>query len=75
MIIDGKAIERANSYRDMMRSWAWKDFEELMKGERQSALERGISASDLKDVQLNRGFVQCIDSLQAELESILRVSA
>lgn len=69
---DGKAIERANSYRDMMNSWAWKDFEEIMKSERQAALERGISASDLKDVQINRGFVQCVDSLQSEIESILR---
>jgi hypothetical protein len=69
---DPKAIERANSYRDMMRSWAWKDFEEIMKSERQSALEAAIVSSDIKDVQEKRGFVRCIDSLFSELETVLR---
>lgn len=67
-----KAIERANSYRDMMRSWAWKDFEEILKNERQTALEQAVVCSDIKDVQMYRGIVKCIDSINSELESILR---
>ena len=31
-----KAIERANSYREMMQMWAWKDFVKLAESQKES---------------------------------------
>lgn len=70
---DPKAIERANSYRTMMGSWAWKDFEEILKTERQTALEQAVVASRIEDVNIYRGVVKCIDSINSEIDSITRM--
>jgi|WetSurMetagenome_2_1015567.scaffolds.fasta_scaffold662027_3 hypothetical protein len=67
-----KAIERAESYRSMMNTWAFKDFQEnILKEHRQQALEVAISASTIEGVQINRGKVLEIDSILSELDSIL----
>lgn len=68
---DSKAIERAESYKSMMNTWAFKDFEQFLKDERQKALEIGIAASSIEGVQLNRGKVLEIDSILSELDSIV----
>lgn len=64
-------IEKANSYRMMFESWPWKDFEAFLDAERMSALELGINSSDIKDVQLNRGKVQQIDSIKSHLGYVI----
>ncbi len=66
-----KAIERAENYKSMMNLWAWKDFIEIVKDDRQKALEQGIVSSSIEGVQINRGKVIEIDSLLSELDSIV----
>lgn len=66
-----KATERATAYRDMMNSWAWKDFSRVMGEKRQDALEQAIMAPDMEEVQIARGIVKCIDSLNSEVSYIL----
>ncbi len=66
-----KAIERAESYRSMFNMWAWKDFTEILRNERQTALEQAVVASKIEDVNVYRGIVRCIDSLMSELDSIV----
>ncbi len=65
------AIERANSYRLMIQSWPWKDFERYLDETRQSALEKGIHLKDSDERNAQRGIVVCIDSIRAELGYIL----
>lgn len=69
--IDRKAIERANGYRQMMSSWAWKDFQNILNAKRTEALEKGIDCNDIKDVQLQRGIVKCIDSIATDIGYIV----
>ena len=66
-----KAQERAAAYREMMASWAWKDYSALKADMRQSALERAIIAGKLEDVQVARGAVQALDGLDSEVNFIL----
>lgn len=66
-----KAVERANSYRQMMELWAWKELELFLENERKSALELAIVSEDLKDIQVNRGKVQQLDSIKSHLGYIL----
>lgn len=68
-----KSIERADSYRAMMGSWAWKDFEDILRNERQVALEQAVVSSKIEDVNIYRGVVKCIDSITSELDSITRI--
>lgn len=68
---DAKAIERSESYKAMMNTWAFKDFVEIMGHERQTALEQAVVASKIEDVNVYRGIVKCIDSLLSELDSIV----
>jgi len=68
---DKKTIEKANSYRQMMDQWAWKDFKGIMDQRRNDALEKTIWASTMEEVQVQRGYVKCIDSLNSEIDYIL----
>lgn len=69
MTTEAQKIERANLYRTMMESWAWKDFMEIVNHERQNALEQAIIAPKTEDVLMFRGFVKCIDSILSEIDS------
>lgn len=66
-----KEIERANSYRQMMTNWAWKDFEKELETIRQDALEMAIVSTNLENVYIQRGIVKCIDSIKSNVGSIL----
>lgn len=67
-----KSIEKANSYRLMMSSWAWKDFEiNILNQKRLDALEAGINAPSMEMVQVERGKVKCVDSIHADLGFIM----
>ena len=69
---DARAIERASSYRNMMDSWAWKDFHgSVLKEIRQEALEKAIVAETMDQVQMARGYVKCLDSIESQLGYIL----
>ena len=69
---DAKSIERANSYRQMMDSWAWKDFEaNILNAKRIDALEKAIFSTTMEDVQLERGKVKCVDAIKADIGYIL----
>lgn len=70
--IDTKSIERAESYKSMMNMWAWKDFMESLKFDRQTALEQAVVASKIEDVNVFRGKVMQLDSIFSELDSIVR---
>lgn len=66
-----KAIERANSYRQMMELWAWKDFFKFIEDLRREALESAIEKDSIKDVQVQRGIVKAVDKIQSEIDYIL----
>lgn len=64
--------ERAQLYRAMMQSWAWRDFEdEMLNAERKASLERAISASKIESVFEERGRVKLIDEIRNGLGYIL----
>lgn len=44
-----KAVERANAYRDMMNTWAWKDLEKIIEEIRTNAF-RTIDNAPVNDV-------------------------
>lgn len=70
-----QSIEKANAYRQMMESWAWKDFEKnILDAKRLDALEAGISSSTMDAVQMERGKVKCVDAIKADLHFILAES-
>lgn len=66
-----EAIERSNSYRQMMEMSAWKEFSEFLDHVRNSALEIAIEGSKMEDVQVQRGVVKCVDTIRGELNYIL----
>ena len=63
--------ERAVSYRQMMENWAWKDFNNFLESERQSALEDSINLNDLSQIQVKRGMVKAFDSIKSHLGFVL----
>lgn len=70
--MNAKAVERAEAYKSMMNMWAFKDFiENVLKHDRQTALETAIVSSSIEQVQINRGKVLEIDAILSELDSIL----
>jgi len=63
-----KRKERGASYRNMMQSWAWKDFEQnILNVERQDALEKLV----LKNDDQLRGTVKCVDRIKSEIGLIV----
>ena len=66
-----KAIEKANSYRSMMDTWAFKDFKSFLDEERKTALQLAIHSDDIKDIQLQRGIVKCLDAIESHLGYVL----
>ena len=66
-----KKIERANSYREMMGTWAWKDFVQVLKELRQSNLEAVIFVDSVEAIQLARGQVKSVDTILANVGYIL----
>lgn len=70
-----RAIERANSYREMMDLWAWKDFQSILKQHRSSAIQSitsfDASSANLCQVGEIRGALKELDQIEFELSSIL----
>ena len=66
-----KAIERANSYRQMMDLWAWKDLQSFLESTRTAALESAVISDEIKDIQMWRGYVKCLDSINSHIGYIL----
>lgn len=72
-IADQKAKEKAQAYKEMMNSWAYKDFENTMNDIRSEALEKAIASSSMEEVQVQRGIVKAIDRLKAEAAYVLEM--
>lgn len=70
---DAKDLEKSGQYRQMMELWAWKDFQKFMDDLKQSSLNSAIICDDIKDVQLYRGYVKCLDSISSHLSYTLEV--
>lgn len=66
-----RAIERANSYRQMFETFAWKDFELFLKEQRRTALEMAVNSDELKDIQVQRGIVRCLNEIESHIGYIL----
>jgi len=64
-------VLKSNAYRDMMNSWAWKDFEKFLEETRISSLESAVVCDEVKDIQLWRGYVKCLDSIKSHLGYVL----
>jgi len=70
-----KAVEKANSYREMCRLWAWKDLINSIDEIKKESVTRTDSYST-KDLSLvliaeDRGIRKGLDRLLAEVDSIL----
>lgn len=65
-----KEIERANSYRDMMNLWAFKDLYSEIEEIRKVSLESAISSATIESVYEARGKVKGIDQLLSTIEHI-----
>lgn len=61
------AIERANSYRDMMKMWAWKDLQNFLDDARITALNHAVASDEIKDIQVQRGIVRAIDAIYSHI--------
>ena len=64
-------IERANSYRDMMNSWAWKDLMIVMAQEKKQQIENILSLGSKGDLDFARGFVKGLDWVENEANFVL----
>lgn len=72
-ILDQKAKEKAQAYKEMMNSWAWKDHMNFMDEMRREALEKAIATSSMEEVQVQRGIVKAIDRLKGEADYVLEM--
>jgi hypothetical protein len=63
--------ERGSAYRDMVGTWAWRDFMNILNDIRASSLENAIISSNMENIQVERGKVQCIDTIKNEVDYIL----
>lgn len=66
-----QAIERANAYREMMQSWAWKDYCKILNTTRMDALEKAVVSKTMEEVQVQRGIVKAIDLITGEISFIM----
>lgn len=66
-----QAIEKANSYRDMLKLWAWKDLYMTIQEIRKSALEQAVFSNEIENVQVQRGKVKAIDEILGSIDFIL----
>ena len=72
-----KAIERANSYREMMNSWAWKDFVSLLESIQKEGIDeidRAFnSTGELRELAINNALAKrvVISRILSEINSIL----
>jgi len=57
-----KAIERSNSYREMMNSWAWKDFVSLLESIQKEGIDEIDRAfnltGELRELGINNGIAK-----------------
>ncbi len=70
-----QSIERANSYRQMMESWAWKDFQTVMTALKTEA-RTGMDALDVDNITVARtaeylGYIKAFNKIENELGYIL----
>ena len=72
-----KAIERANSYREMMNSWAWKDFVSLLESIQKEGIDeidRAFnSTGELRELAINNALAKrvVISRILSEINFIL----
>lgn len=66
-----EAQELASGYRSMMEGYAWKHFKAFLDNERMTALEMAINSDELKDIQLQRGIVKGLNSIESHIGYIL----
>ena len=64
---DKKAIERANSYREMMNLWAWKDFVNEVE------LLRAASANTIDTVVLDENAPMVIAEARGERKGLSKI--
>lgn len=64
-----KAIERANSYRDMLNLWAWKDLMGQIRDEKDARIEKLLVVGG--DVEFVRGFTAALRFIDTSIAYIL----
>lgn len=71
----GKAIERANAYRDMMNMWAWKDLMVIFEGIKNQAFNvvdnTSIEELTVSKIAEAKGIRKGLDALISEINMIL----
>lgn len=62
---NAKRIERANSYRDMINSWAWKDLMVIAEEKKSEILEKMFMSDDIdvKKVNFAKGYKAALDDI------------
>ena len=68
-----QAIERANSYRMMLDSWAWKDLWARIEEEKSGKLEALMTQEGSDDLDFTRGFVKAINWIKDEISFVTSV--
>lgn len=63
-----KPSDKALAYRQMLEMTAWKEFQAFMNEIKQTAINKIIASDDLKEIHLNRGIIQCINSIESNLD-------
>lgn len=73
-----KSVERANSYRDMMGLWAWKDFESILDWYEDQSFKdlKVLSSSSGYEFEVGKliGRMKVIDDLRDEVNRIISFS-
>ena len=68
---DAKAIERANAYREMTNSWAFKDLMSRFVEEKNSRLEKLMAQKGSEDLERTKGFVEAVHWLDTEVGFVI----
>lgn len=71
-----KRLDRAISYKQMFEMWAWKDFQSILSGLRESTVNDFISFEAKEAVEFKagqyKGFLDCLRKIQSDLEFITK---
>jgi hypothetical protein len=65
-----QAVERANSYRAMINSWAWKDLIKRLQEEKESKTNRLFDGKK-EDFEVTKGFILALKFIDSEIGFIL----
>lgn len=70
MIDEAAKLERANLYREMMNTWAFKDFMSRVRQEKDDNVAKVMSQKGAENLEWTKGFVACQNFMENELSFV-----